>query len=133
MPAVVRGVVFDAAKVDEVISASDFLEISCAVLTADMDKDYREICRTSAAVLFYTGFLDHAFGEVFGVVSAEPRLTPRLQRKELKRQRSLAVARLQECGVLPSGFMWLLVRFVVLPFLSELLTRFIFGTGVDDD
>lgn len=92
------------------------------------------MCLCAAAEIYKTGMLASSFeavvdlGEEYGRNSGVRR---KIQLKELKNQRTKIVGNLQASGILPTGLGWFLVRWIVLPFVLELLKRW--AIGPDDE
>jgi len=97
--------------------------ILCAAVNKAMreawgpDMPLREKARAirCAAYLFSSGWLDKAQSGLCGTT--------------IKSLRKEAVRELKKVGILPGGIVWFLIRWFVIPFLSELLREWIFGEG----
>lgn len=91
------------------------------------------MCLCSAAEIYQTGMLASSFEAVVDLgeeYKAKTGVRRKIQIKELKNQRTKIVGNLQASGILPAGFGWLLVRWIVLPFVLELLK--LWAIGPDD-
>jgi len=92
------------------------------------------MCLCSAAEIYQTGMLASSFEAVVDLgeeYSRNSGVRRKIQVKELKNQRAKIVGNLQASGILPAGLGWLLVRWIVLPFVLELLKRW--AIGPDDE
>lgn len=92
------------------------------------------MCLCAAAEIYQTGMLAKSHAVVSSVGDEwkkRPKVQRRMQMKELRHQRDMVVIKLQEVGILPTGFGWLFVKWFVVPFLLELLKRW--SIGPDED
>lgn len=93
----------------------------------ELEED-QEMCRRAAAALVQSGRLDSMAVPILKSSNLpEESRRRRVQRKELKRHRSQAIQELQAVGFLPTGLGWLVVRWVVVPFLTRLISMYVFG------
>lgn len=92
------------------------------------------MCLCAAAEIYQTGILSKAHEAVSSVGDEwkkRPKVQRRMQMKELRHQRDMVVVKLQEVGILPTGFGWIFVKWFVVPFLLELLK--LWSIGPDED
>lgn len=92
------------------------------------------MCLCAAAEIYQTGMLASSFEAVVDLgeeFKAKTVVRRKIQIKELKNQRTKIVGNLQSSGILPAGLGWMLVRWIVLPFLLDLLK--LWAIGPDDN
>lgn len=123
-------------------SAIDATTIICGLPTyqkivneclIDVPDSMFNMCLCAAAEIYKTGMLATAFESVVDLApgrKVNSKVRRKVQLKELKNQRTKIVSQLQQVGILPAGFGWLIVRWFVLPFLLELLKQW--SIGPDD-
>ena len=94
-------------------------------------EDHWERCLCVAAEAYQTGMILSAFNTTFSIGEHLPkRARRREQVKQLKDERRKIVQHCQAVGILPAGLGWLFIRWLVLPFLFEILKKWTIG---DDD
>jgi hypothetical protein len=91
-------------------------------------KQHARVCLNAVAEAQATGMLAMAMSSV-STISSElsDRAIRKQQLRELKAHRSRIVQHCQAVGILPSGLTWFLLRWVVLPFLLQVLTQWTLG------
>ena len=97
-----------------------------AVAVAMRSAPRREVGRLQslAVYLHTTGFLQGLYNS--SSLSGSPRAV-------VRRASRIALAYLRAAGLLPTGlFSWLLIRWVIAPFIARLLEEWLFGFGVNE-
>lgn len=98
------------------------------------DSGDRRHCMVAAHNLYASGYLDRACVHVIGAgVSGDEKSRKKQQRKEVKRRRNEAVGQLQTAGFLPAGFGWLLIQWVVVPFITWLIETYVLGDDPESE
>lgn len=102
----------------------------------DVPDSMFNMCLCSAAEIYKNGMLATAFSFANDLEDPKKKHKSKVIRKEqikvLKGHRTKIVGQLQEVGILPAGFGWLLVRWFVLPFLLNLLKEWSIGPDETD-
>lgn len=102
----------------------------------DVPDSMFNMCLCAAAEVYKNGMLATAFDASLDLERPHKKQNSRVVRKEqikvLKGHRTKIVGQLQEVGILPAGFGWLLVRWFVLPFLLNLLKQWSIGPDESD-
>lgn len=107
----------------------------------DVPDSMFNMCLCAAAEIYKNGMLATAFDASLDLENPHKRqnqkqksgVVRKEQIKVLKGHRTKIVGQLQEVGILPAGFGWLLVRWFVLPFLLELLKQWSIGPDESDE
>jgi len=103
----------------------------------DVPDSMFNMCLCAAAEIYKNGMLATAFESAIDLEEPRKKHKSRVIRKEqikvLKGHRTKIVSQLQEVGILPAGFGWLIVRWFVLPFLLELLKQWSIGPDESDE
>ena len=102
----------------------------------DVPDSMFNMCLCAAAETYKNGMLATAFTAANDLEEPHKKQKSRVIRREqikvLKGHRTRIVGQLQEVGILPAGFGWLLVRWFVLPFLLNLLKEWSIGPDETD-
>lgn len=93
-----------------------------AVRDRNLPYKWQPVAKRSAAYLATNGWVTRNR-------SLTMQVAPKYRKKRIKLLRSSAVRDLQAVGILPSGIAWLFVRWVILPFLFDLIKRWMFTEG----
>lgn len=103
----------------------------------DVPDSMFNMCLCAAAEVYKNGMIAAAFDASLDLEDPRKKQKSRVIRREqikvLKGHRTKIVGQLQEVGILPAGFGWLIVRWFVLPFLLELLKQWSIGPDESDD
>lgn len=103
----------------------------------DVPDSMFNMCLCAAAEIYKNGMLATAFTAANDLEEPQKKNKSRVIRREqikvLKGHRTKIIGQLQEVGILPAGFGWLLVRWFVLPFLLELLKQWSIGPDELDE
>jgi hypothetical protein len=127
-------------------SAVDATAIICGLPTyqkivneclLDVPDSMFNMCLCAAAEIYKNGMIAAAFDASLDLEDPRKKQKSRVVRREqikvLKFHRAKIVSQLQEVGILPAGFGWLIVRWFVLPFLLELLKQWSIGPDELDE
>lgn len=125
--------IYSLNRVSEILSGSQEISRIVRDLLPDTVSDEDRVrCRKCAAYLLESGFLDDCVIPILDASDHPDKWTRRkMQQAELKSHAKKAVEQLQAVEILPTGLLWFtVVRWFVMPFLRELILRWVFG---DDD
>jgi hypothetical protein len=103
----------------------------------DVPDSMFNMCLCAAAEVYKNGMIATAFDAALDLEEPREKHKSRVIRREqikvLKFHRTKIVGQLQEVGILPAGFGWMIVRWFVLPFLLELLKQWSIGPDESDE
>lgn len=103
----------------------------------DVPDSMFNMCLCAAAEVYKNGMIATAFDASLDLEDPRKKQKSRVIRREqikvLKFHRTKIVGQLQDVGILPAGFGWLIVRWFVLPFLLELLKQWSIGPDEPDE
>lgn len=109
--------------------------------TSAPDPEKRSMVECGIAECWKNGLIAEAFEDAFHVqltgandvpVMAKTRHIKREQVKQLKQNRAKMVNHLQNVGIFPTGFSWMLIQWFVLPVLLEVLKRWCLNWYFDE-
>jgi len=116
----------DEAAAIKIMSACPNLDSICWPLVSVMpNPDDRVLCLRAAAWLHQTGFLDDTKDQILQTVILHRGEQRSVRFQTVKQRRTVAITRLKEHKIFPSGIEWFLVRWTAIPFLSDLLNAWV--------
>lgn len=119
------------------------VDCSFGQLTFDLDPEKRSMVECGIAECWQNGLIAEAFEDACQVQAAAStdgdipnrvrgRHVKREQVKQLKQNRAKMVNHLQNVGIFPTGFSWMLIQWFVLPVLLEVLRRWCLNWYFDE-